>query len=247
MRRFFVPPELLTGPTTRISGELFRHLATVLRLKEGETVRLADGRGGEFLATITALDREGMAMALAAAETCSPAAGFPAITLYQGLPKGEDKIDLILQKATELGAAELVPFMAARSVPKLAGEKLAKRLVRWQRIIQEAARQSEGETIPRLTFGADLTAVLQRQSHDLQLLFWEGEKQQGLKDALSGSAKPASIGIIVGPEGGLTCQEVAVAQAAGYLPISLGKRILRTETAGLAVLAILQYCWGDLG
>jgi len=246
MRRFFVEPGLLQGSSAVISGELCRHISTVLRMKSGDRLRLADGAGREAIATITALGREGIEVDIeqVAAEPTDWKA--PRITLYQGLPKGE-KLELILQKCTELGASEIVPFMAARSVARLGGEKLEKRVARWQKIALEAARQSERETIPRVDFAPDLQAVLKGGDHDLRIILWEGETEQGLRDLLEKAPRPESIAVIIGPEGGLTPAEAALAAEAGYRPVSLGRRILRTETAGLAVVSILQYLWGDLG
>ncbi len=246
MRRFFVDPSLLRGSSGIISGELCRHLVTVLRLAPGEKVTLADGEGGEAVATITAVTPEGVHVDLMPCPAVPSYAATPAITVYQALPKG-DKLDLVLQKCTELGAAAIVPFMAERSVTRLEGERLEKRVARWQKIAQEAARQSGRGTVPRVGFAADLAGVLRGGSHDLCLMLWEEETEQGLRGVLERADRPASIAVIIGPEGGLTPAEAALAKGAGYLPITLGSRILRTETAGLAVVSILQYLWGDLG
>jgi len=245
MRRFFVEPGLLQGESVVLTGELCRHIATVLRLKEGDTIRLADGTGREAVASITAVEKEGIRVAIR--QMANAAAGdTPRITIYQGLPKGE-KLELILQKCTELGASEIVPFMAARSITRLEGDKLEKRVARWQKIAQEAARQSERGTVPLVGFAPGMAQLLQRDEHELRLLLWEEEEEQSLREVLAAAQRPKSIAVIIGPEGGLTPDEAAMARAAGYRPVTLGKRILRTETAGLAVISILQYLWGDLG
>jgi len=246
MRRFFVTEDVLVGKSSVLDGELCRHIATVLRLKEGDTILLADGAGREAVATITKTGKDGIHIAIHTATVEQMAIDLPRITIYQGLPKG-DKLELILQKCTELGAAEIVPFMAARSVSRLDGEKLEKRLARWQKIAQEAARQSERRTVPLVAFATDIPDVLRRNTHDLQLLLWEEEKVQGLRRVLATAQRPKSVAIIIGPEGGLTHDEADMAKAADYRPVTLGKRILRTETAGLAVVSILQYLWGDIG
>lgn len=246
MRRFFVDVALLGQSSAVISGETGRHIATVLRLKAGDTILLADGHGREAAARITSLDKEGVTVEIAPPCCTAPEDGSIRITLYQGLPKGE-KLDLILQKCTELGVARIVPFMAERSVARLAGEKLDKRVQRWERIVREACRQSERRTIPTIGFAENLRTALQSDSSDLRLLLWEGEQQQGLRAVLERSEKAAAVAVIVGPEGGLTKAEAAEAVAAGFTPVTLGSRILRTETAGPAVLAILQYVLGDLG
>lgn len=246
MRRFFVKPEFLTRNSGIISGDLFRHIATVLRLKEGETMLLADGCGYEALASIEKIDRDGATVRLEQRRPASIDESPLPITLCQGLPKGE-KMDLILQKATELGVSRIVPFNGERSVARLDGERLDKRIPRWERIVQEAARQSLSATIPAVGFHADLATLLRLEGGDLKLLLWEGEKEQRLRPLAATMARPASVSVIIGPEGGLSAREAALAVSAGYLPVTLGGRILRTETAGLAVVAILQYLWGDLG
>jgi 16S rRNA (uracil1498-N3)-methyltransferase len=244
-RRFFLNPDQLTLPLTTISGELYRHLVTVLRLGVGTEIILADGRGRELLATIREIGKESLQAEINADQaTVEPGRGL-AITLYQGLPKGE-KVDLILQKATELGVAQIVLFAAARSVPRLDGARLDSRLSRWQRIVHEAARQAGRATIPVVTYAGSLAEALQRQEHSVKLMLWEAEQEQHLKASL-GPLAPDSLAFIVGPEGGITDAEANAASQAGYLPVTLGKRILRTETASLALLAIVQYHWGDLG
>ncbi len=168
------------------------------------------------------------------------------ITLYQGLPKGE-KLDLILQKCTELGVAEVVTFGADRSVVKLRGERSSARLERCEKIVQEAARQSGRRSAPKVIIGGCLDAVLAEARQTVKLLLWEGEQTVRLRESLEAHAAPESVAVVVGPEGGLSADEVKQAVARGFTPVSLGRRILRTETAGLAVLSILQFQWGDIG
>lgn len=246
VRRFFVEPEVLRESCALLSSELSRHIATVLRLKTGETLLLADGCGHEAIATIKAIEIEGIVVTLQPCYSLPAAEETLPVTLCQGLPKGE-KLDLILQKATELGVSRIVPFAAERSVVRLAGDRLSKRVSRWQKIAQEAARQSERLSVPSVGFYDNLAALLTKEEGALKLLLWEGEKEQGLRELLDRSEKPASVAIVIGPEGGLSGAEAAEAVEAGYIPVSLGGRILRTETAGLAVVSILQYLWGDLG
>lgn len=246
MRRFFVEPAMLRGESTVIDGELCRHISMVLRLKAGEKIRLADGQGREAVATIGSIDREGVHLTIGEVVFVQTGSIYPSITIFQGLPKGE-KLELILQKCTELGVDGIVPFVASRSIVRLDGEKLEKRVARWEKIAREAARQSGRGDLPRVDFAPDMAAALAMGSHELRLLLWEGESEQGLKGVVERSPRPGSIAVIIGPEGGLTPEEAAMAVAAGYQPVTLGKRILRTETAGLAVAAILQYVWGDVG
>jgi 16S rRNA (uracil1498-N3)-methyltransferase len=245
VRRFFVQPEVLLQSCSTLRGELYRHIVTVLRLKTGESLLLADGCGHEAVATISAIEKEGLVVELQPFYAVATDEGALPITLCQGLPKGE-KMDLILQKATELGVSRIVSFNAERSVARLEGDRLGKRVLRWEKIVQEAARQSQRGSVPSVGFYGDLSELLKAEGGGLKLLLWESEKEQGLRARLEKIERPASVAIIIGPEGGLTAAEAAKAAAAGYLPVTLGSRILRTETAGLAVTSILQYLWGDL-
>jgi 16S rRNA (uracil1498-N3)-methyltransferase len=246
MRRFFVAPESLGSSSVLITGELYTHISVVLRMKAGDRIKLADGTGAEAVGTIVSVGKNELNVELESFPLGHTAAVVPRITLYQGLPKSE-KIDLIIQKATELGVYKIVPFMAARSIPRLAGDRLEKRVVRWERIAAEAARQSGRSGIPEIGFAECIDEVLLRKGDSLGLLIWEGEREQHLRSILKGVSEPDELSIIIGPEGGLAPEEAAAAVAAGYKPVTLGVRILRTETAGLAVRAILQYVFGDLG
>ena len=245
VRRFFVPPESIADGRAVITGDLFRHMAKVLRLKPGTRVLLADGSGTEFAGVIDRVGKEDLAVTLEESRVAAPAA-VPRITLFQGLPKG-DKLEFILQKTTELGVAEVVPFAAARSVSRIRKGEEAEKVVRWQRIVQEAARQSGRSSVPQVALAVSMAEVVNMSGHEVKFLLWEGEKVNRLKDTLAGLPKPESIALIVGPEGGLTAEEAATATDGGFIPVSLGPRIVRTETAGLVMMAILQFYWGDIG
>jgi 16S rRNA (uracil1498-N3)-methyltransferase len=245
MRRFFISPRDISDGRAAVSGDLFRHMIKVLRLKAGDEVLLADGAGNEFAGVILTVGKESVVISVEETPTFSPATG-PDITLYQGLPKG-DKLEYILQKATELGVAGVVPFTAERSVPKVRKGEEAGKIVRWERIVQEAARQSGRSTLPRVDFAAGLDGVVGMARQQVRLLLWEEEKVNRLKDQLAQCPEPESIALIVGPEGGLSAAEARLVRENGFIPVSLGPRILRTETAGVAMLAILQFYWGDMG
>lgn len=245
MRRFLVSPELLASQSFSIEGELYRHMIKVLRLDAGDRVRLFDGSGQEGTAVILRIGPRNLTVALESPPTAH-LTQTPAITLIQGLPKGE-KGDLIVQKATELGVSSIVTFPAQRSVVKIAAEQRTQRQARWQKIADEAARQSRRSSVPAVVLAESLASVLERSVDALRLLLWEGEQQRHLKEALAASSAPVSIAILVGPEGGIADSEAELAVHHGFTAVSLGPRILRTETAGLAMLAILQYHWGDMG
>lgn len=246
MRRFIATDCDLCGETVEIRGDLFRHMARVLRLKIDTSVTLADGRGTECMGRIREIGRESLIVAIAERSVGASAADTPRITLYQGLPKGE-KMELILQKCTELGVTEVVPFLARRSVIRLAADREGERLRRWQRVAEEAARQAGCPVVPGVRLARSMNEVAQEADHDLKLLLWEGERATGLKDVIDGHSSPQNIALIVGPEGGITPEEAEQARAGGFVPVTLGSRILRTETAGIALVAIIQYLYGDLG
>ena len=246
MRRFMAPDAGLSGETVRIEGDLFRHMVKVLRLKIDTRVRLADGRGAECAGIIREIGRDHLTVAVEERRAAAPSGGTPRITLIQGLPKGE-KMELILQKGTELGVSEVVPFQADRSVSRIPADRQDERLRRWQRIAAEAARQAGRPDIPTVRLARGMDEAVRDGDHDLKLLLWEEERATTLKGAMADQPRPASIAVIVGPEGGLAAAEAETARNSGFIPVTLGRRILRTETAGIALIAILQYLFGDLG
>ena len=246
MRRFIIPSHSVRGDTATITGDLFHHMARVLRLKKGALLSLTDGNGREYMGTIDQVDGESLAIRVEEIGIAPEAETGPKITLFQGLPKG-DKLEWILQKCTELGAAEIVPFIAERSVSRPAAGRIQEKLERWRRIALEAARQSKRITVPQVTFAADISAVCRQADHPVKLLLWEEEQSCTLRRLLAEVRAPERIAVIVGPEGGLTGEEVATALECGFISVSLGKRIVRTETAGLAIMAILQFYWGEIG
>ena len=245
MRRFIIPTQAVIENTVTITGDQFHHIVRVLRLKKGARISLADGCGSEYEGIISKVDGDSLTVALERDCVVAAETG-PRITLFQGLPKGE-KLELILQKCTELGVAEIVPFIAARSVSRPSSERLREKLERWRRIAVEAARQSKRVTVPEINFASDLAEVCMHADHDVKLLLWEEERSLSLKQLLGKLGHPERVAVVIGPEGGLSSDEVAIALNCGFHSVSLGKRIVRTETAGLTIVAILQFYWGDLG
>jgi len=242
MRRFFVPPENLQLDPVPLTEEIVHHLGAVLRLQTGDEIMLLDGQGRLCRCRLESLGRRaGTARVL---ECRQETEGALPVRLLQGLPKG-DKMDLVLQKGTELGFSAFTPVLAERSIPALSADRGEKRRQRWERIIREAAQQSRRAHLPRLDAVLPLAAALQECGEDLRLLLWE-EESRPLAEVLPAAA-PRDIAVLVGPEGGFSAAEVAVARRAGFVPVSLGPRILRSETAGLAMAAVLQYLYGDLG
>ncbi len=242
MHRFFVPPADLAGATVTLSGEPLHHLATVLRLGAGAEVLLLDGQGQVCRCRIERLDRRTAAATVL--ERWSEREGVLPLRLLQGVPKGE-RMELVLQKGTELGISAFTPVVTSRSIGRVDAEREEKRQLRWQRIISEAARQSRRPLLPHIGPSLTLAEALAATSETLRLILWEGESRP-LAEVLPLQA-PASVALLVGPEGGFSSDEAALAGRHGFVAVGLGPRILRSETAGFAVAAILGHRYGDLG
>jgi 16S rRNA (uracil1498-N3)-methyltransferase len=243
MRRFILPSPLPESGELTLNGELYRHIVTVLRLKPGQDLQLVTPSGDTAPATIMTAGNGTVTLRLGQHTTASTGSRLR-IVLYQGMPKG-DKLELIIQKATELGVTRIIPYAAERSVVKIFGDRLAERSARWNRIAAEAARQS-GAIVPQVVPAANLVEALASCDADLRLLPWEDEQAGKLHPLLATIPAPTSVAIVVGPEGGFSPAEVAAARSHGFLTVRLGPRILRTETAGFTLAAIVQYAWGDL-
>jgi 16S rRNA (uracil1498-N3)-methyltransferase len=246
VRSFFLGDNAVFEDTATVTGELYRHMARVLRLKQGDEVTLIDDGGRRLCGAIAEVGAKSLTVRITKEQPAPEQQEGLRITLYQGLPKGE-KLDLILQKCTELGVSEVVTFDAERSIVKLRGERSAGRLERCEKIVQEAARQSGRSSLPKVAIGGNLEQVLKNARQNVRLLLWEGERTTRLREVFEAYRSPESVAVVVGPEGGLSAGEVEQAIACGFTPVSLGQRILRTETAGLAMLSILQFYWGDIG
>jgi 16S rRNA (uracil1498-N3)-methyltransferase len=168
------------------------------------------------------------------------------VTLAQSLLKGE-KMDYLIQKATELGVKEIIPFFSSRSVPLLEKSRGLKRHLRWEKIAIEASKQCGRGMVPKIESLQDYSDMLHAAStDDLRLILWERDGIK-LKEALERSREKTKIFFVIGPEGGFSQDEVDKAKGAGFAAVTLGKRILRAETASLCLLSILQYEWGDMG
>jgi 16S rRNA (uracil1498-N3)-methyltransferase len=246
MRRFFVRPEDVWPSELHLSGDEAAHLGRVLRLGPGAQISAFDGRGHEYVAVVEQVEADRVRCRIL--QRMEPAPPTPvSVSLGQGLPKAE-KFEWVIQKATELGVVEVVPLLTDRSVPQLTGARLAAKLARWEKIAREACKQSGRATVPRLWPPMRLEAFFSAfQSADLKLVLWEGERRRRLRAVLDAYAQAATIAVVVGPEGGLTPEEVAQGEPYGFLPVGLGARILRTETASLVAVALLQHRFGDLG
>ena len=242
MQRFFVEPHQIDEAAHQIHiiGTDVNHISNVLRMKQGEEVWISDGQK-EYRCAIEAFSADEVLLHIIYAQ--EPDYELPSrIYLFQGLPKA-DKMELIIQKAVELGAYEIIPVETKRCVVKLDGKKAAKKVERWQQIAESAAKQSKRMLIPNVHQVLSFKEALKyAESMDIRLIPYELAKgMQETKEILAAIEQGQSIGIFIGPEGGFEEKEVEAAISEGAKPITLGKRILRTETAGLAILSVLMF------
>ena len=246
MHCFYCETENVTEGHIRITGPDVNHMKNVLRMKEGETLTVCDGTGMEYfceIAGFTQGEADLYILKKGQAQTELPVK----LVLYQGLPK-KDKMELIVQKAVELGAAEIVPVMMRRCIVRLEDEKKeAKKLERWQAIAESAAKQSKRMIIPEIQKVMKFSdAIKYAQELDVCMIPYElAENMQHTRQFFEQIKPGQSIGIFIGPEGGFSLEEVKSALEHEIEPVTLGKRILRTETAGLAVMSILMYLLED--
>ena len=245
MARFHVPQPQIEKGMLKIEGDEVKHIRKVLRLRAGDEITVFDGLGKEFEGTIV---EEGPSSVMVKIQNIFSSRGDSPleVTLAQSLLKGE-KMDYLIQKATELGVKEIIPFFSSRSVPLLEKTSRLKRHHRWGKIAIEASKQCGRGVVPKIESLQDYSAMLHTASTSgLRLILWEREGIR-LKEVLERSREKTKIFSIIGPEGGFSQDEVDEAKRAGFLPVTLGRRILRAETASLCFLGILQYEWGDMG
>jgi len=245
MPRIFVLPENIAGNTVELSEQEARRLYKVLRMVVGDPVTLIDGQK-EYSSRITSINAKSVRLEILGASECGsePKIG---ITLGQGLPKGE-KLEWVLQKSVELGVMSFVPVVMDRSVKRPDTTDAVKKHARLIKIATEAVQQSGRVCVPEVTPYKDLTGFLAHTRYaGLKLLMYEGENKKGLGEILRGAGEVKSVAVLIGPEGGLTDSEVHLAESFGFVSVGLGPRILRTETAGLSALSIIQYELGDMG
>lgn len=245
MIRLLHPDAAKAEDTLRVEGRRFHYLTRVLRLREGDALEVFDGQGHARDARVQRVDPEaGTAELVLEALRTVPAAA--PITLLQGLPKG-DKLEWVLQKTTELGVACVWPVACKRSIVQLSGARADKKVERWQRIAEEAARQSGRADVPEVRPPTDVLAACRELSPGTRLFILDEEARElRLGEALA-EDPDAPVALVIGPEGGLAREEVEALVALGGRPVTLGTRILRTETAGVAALAVVQHLRGELG
>lgn len=241
MSHFFVHSSQVREHTLTIVGEDVNHMKNVLRMREGEHFSAADENGICYECKVETLEKQQVT-----AQIIEKKAGETELSskiyLFQGLPKS-DKMELIIQKAVELGAFEIIPVATKRAIVKLDAKKEASKLKRWQSIAEGAAKQSGRMRIPQIsevkTFGE---ALKMAQELDINVIPYECARGiEGTREIFQSIQRGMSVGVFIGPEGGFEKTEVEEAKTAGVHPVTLGRRILRTETAGLTTLSILMY------
>lgn len=241
MYRFFVPGENIHEKEIIITGDDVNHIRNVLRMKPGEKTVVSCGRGTDYYCAITDIREEEILLLI---EEEKPAVTeLPVrITLFQALPK-KDKMEFVIQKAIELGAAEIVPVESKRCIVKLDDKKEKKKLLRWRTIAEAAAKQSGRGKVPEIREVMSFSQALSyAEKMDTVMIPYElCDDMAGSVEIMKRAAEGESIAVFIGPEGGFERSEVELATSHGAVPVSLGKRILRTETAGLTVLSVLMF------
>lgn len=242
MPRIYLPLKAMKEQTIVITGEKAHYLVSVLRCRKGDEVMIFDGTGNCYKTEITGIDKKSITAEVREQIICVPESPVR-VVLIQGLLKGE-KMDLVIQKATELGVHEILPVISERSQIRE-----TKKISRWRKIVEEASRQSGRSIIPILHEPLPYAQAVQKMStggKSAGIIFYEeGGMNISMAFSLS-SPSPSDIWLIIGPEGGFTREEVACAEQKGFIVASLGKRILRAETAVIAALSIVQYHFGGM-
>ena len=242
MHHFFVNPEQVEDGLIRITGSDVNHIKNVLRIRQGEEMLVSDGTGRDYLCQ--AEEIAGQEVTVRILETEEEGRELPSrIWLFQGLPKS-DKMEFIIQKAVELGAAGIVPVSTRNTVVKLDPKKEEAKVKRWQAIAESAAKQSKRSLVPRVSGIMTLKEAfdyVESQGFSVRLIPYEHEAgMDGTKTELDAAGPGQDIAVFIGPEGGCDDREIALALSKGVRPTGLGRRILRTETAGLALLSVLM-------
>lgn len=241
MHHFFVTPDQVMGQFIVIEGQDVNHMKNVLRMKIGEQVEISDGNNKKYLCEVEEYEDD-TARLHVLEEMEADTELSSKLYLFQGLPKN-DKMELIVQKAVELGAYEVIPVSTKRAVVKLDAKKAAKKVERWNSISESAAKQAGRSLIPEVTEVLTFSRALEK-AKELDVVLIPYELAKGMEEAkqlIHSIRKGQSVGIFIGPEGGFERAEVEQAMEAGAKPITLGRRILRTETAGLTILSVLMF------
>lgn len=239
--RVFTTQPLSAGGTIQLEVGVARHLTSVLRMVQGQNVILFDGRGGEYNAELTYV-KKGAARAKVGGFVDTERESPLKIELAIGIPRGE-RMDWIVQKATELGVTGIAPLFTERCEVKLNAERLEKKTRHWQQVAVSACEQCQRNTLPVIQPAVSLEQYLSTVNEGLKLVLHHRSSQR--LDEMRNQNNHVTL--LVGPEGGLSEREISLANSTGFSPLSIGPRVLRTETAPLAAISIIQSLWGDMG
>lgn len=243
---FFIKPENIEKDTITFSKEDGKYLRNVLRYKNGDSVKVLDNRGGEYLAEIYEMSKDEVKARIVERGFSKDPFVLPVI-IGQAIPKGS-KMDIVVQKTTELGVDSLVPLLTERTVVRLDKGSSKRRLERWEKIAKSASQQSRRHTIPKIHDIMNLEQFFaQYEDAKTKLILWEEEKEVRLRERLKSLEKKERLILTIGPEGGFSAREIEIARKAGFVPVGLGSMILRTETVPLVTLGIVQYLLENLG
>ena len=244
MPRFFVSPDAVKENEIEITGTDVNHIKNVLRMQAGESVEVCDGEGNDYSCVIKSLERDSVLLDIGDSYPSSTELE-NRIYLFQGLPKS-DKMELIIQKAVELGVYEIIPTVTVRCIVKIDAKKEDKKIARWQQIAEAAAKQSGRGIIPKIKYPMSFKEALE-YAKGIDTVLVPYEKAEGIEStrAILSEAKKGSVAVFIGPEGGFEEKEISLAEESGAKAVTLGKRILRTETAGLCILSVLMINFED--
>ena len=241
MPRFFVDRSQVQGEEIVIQGNDVNHIKNVLRMRPGDELSLSDGEGMDYFCKISSIERDEVRVNIE--NSWNSYVELPVkLYLFQGLPKG-DKMELIIQKAVELGVYEIIPVRTKRAIVKLDDKKESKKIARWQQIAEGGAKQSGRGLIPEVKSVMNFAEAL-KYAASLDAALIPYEKAEGIektREIVHGLKGKQSVAVFIGPEGGFDETEIEAAMSAGACPVTLGRRILRTETAGLTMLSILMF------
>jgi 16S rRNA (uracil1498-N3)-methyltransferase len=243
--RFHVVRTAIRNGIARVEGAEFEHLSRVLRLGPGDEVTLFDDTGWEYEGRIRAMDWDRAEVGIAGQKLSKSDPEF-SIELCQGLPKGT-KMDLIVEKTTELGVQKIMPFESEFTVTRSEADRDRKKVSRWERVALSAAKQCGRARIPEIAPISSFDSVIAMPPEtSLKVIFWERERDLTLGRIAAQAPRPGSAFLVVGAEGGFSPDEIERAKEKGFLPVGLGPRRLRCETAAVAAVALVQHLWGDL-
>lgn len=246
MPKFFISRENITDNEILIDTEDFSHITRVLRLNVDDILDICDGQGFDYKAKIREIQQKHLLCDILSKEKSDTEPNIK-VTLFQGLPKAS-KMEYIIQKTTELGITKIVPCVFSRCVVKLDNQKAEiKKVERWRKIAEEAAKQSGRGIVPEITMPVTFSKAMElMQENDLCFAPYECETQNNLKNVLTSKDDVKTVGFMIGPEGGYDIKEIDILKQSSIKTITLGRRILRTETAGEAVLSMVMYEIGDI-